>query len=1013
MTISEAIEKLKTIKDNANVDEYVKSILSCAIENLSYYKNILGDIELNESIKKEIESKDSRLAYCTVDHKWADDLFKSVLSIWEDKKCKSQLEDKKEKRITRKVNKITKELSDRNSSSLEDDIIPEWFREFNDVCKKADGSTIEKNGSNEPTEERSINKLQIGLLITYVIIAIIGIVVSKVVFGKQQNGGNETDVFLFGLESLKDILDLISGVLGVTSGVALGGEIIASKKPEYYKIKNIIIYLILLALAFAAVATLIYLICMVRFSYKVSLRVFYIIGGCLAVIDFIMAIAIIIKIIIKHQEKELQQVAEKDKLKENKNKKIWVNIGNITSAVICFLGVVLYATFASIFWLPMEHHYKVEPTCTSVGSNCEYWKNKYLPMYFLDADGKQRCAEEDVVIPMLPHEFEIIPRREPTETTIGWEEYEKCKNCGYTTNYTEIPVLPATENVSVQQLKYQQLDDGTYEVVGMENTQAKSSLSIPESYNGVRVTSIGEYAFMDCVELTSVIIPESVTSIGEGAFKGCSNLAEITLPFVGSSKTANGGFDQVFGYIFGYTIINSDEDLPIPGATGIYMTSNLDKIYGYYIPISLKSVTITGGNIPEYAFYGCTQLTEIKMSDNVTSIGGGAFWSCSGLNSINIPNKVQKIGQHMFSGCSSLKNITIPDSVTSIEYAAFENCTGLTSIVIPKSVVKIGERVFSGCNNLVEMAVPFVGVLGYNAVFGYLFDYSIVEEPGYTYQYTDGYDTDYYYDIPSSLKSVTITGGDVPHYAFYNCTGLTSITISDNVTSIGANAFYNCTGLTSITISDNVTSIGYNAFYNCIGLTSIKIPDKTRDFSDNTFEGCVNIMSATMPTEAVSYIPKTNLRTVVITSGTSIGSDAFKNCTELTSITLPESITSIGSSAFEGCCELKSIKIPSNVTSIGEWAFYDCSKLEEITINDSIRVIGDNAFTYCSRLKYVYIDSAVVAAWKSSGSNLLRYADYVYIKDGLSVGSYITSQFSKSSYQDEPGYVRYIKKYYT
>ena len=568
--------------------------------------------------------------------------------------------------------------------------------------------------------------------------------------------------------------------------------------------------------------------------------------------------------------------------------------------------------------------------------------------------------------------------------------------------------IPTTGNVAEQQLKYRQLADGTYEVVGMENTQAKSSLSIPESYNGVRVTSIGEYAFMDCIELTSVTIPKSVKSIGEGAFKGCSNLAEITLPFVGSGKTASGGFDQVFGYIFGYTTIRSGEDLPIPGVTGIYMTNNLDKIYGYYIPLSLKSVTITGGNIPEYAFFGCTQLTEIKISDNVTSIGGGAFWSCSGLNSINIPNKVQKIGQHMFSGCSSLKNITIPDSVTSIEYAAFENCTGLTSIVIPKSVVKIGERVFSGCNNLVEMAVPFVGVLGYDAVFGCLFDYSIVEKPGYTYQYTDGNDTNYYYNIPSSLKSVTITGGDVPHYAFYNCTGLTSIKMSDNVTSIGANAFYNCTGLTSITISDNVTSIGYNAFYNCIGLTSIKIPNKAMDISDSTFLGCVNLMSATMPTEAVSYIPKTNLRTAVITSGTSIGSAAFKNCTELTSITLPESITNIESSAFEGCKKLTSITIPSNVTSIGNRAFYGCSELTEITINDSIRVIGDNAFSYCSSLSDVYIDSAVVAAWNASNSGLLNNADYVYIKDGLNVGSYITSKFKKSNYKYEPGYVRYV-----
>ena len=175
-------------------------------------------------------------------------------------------------------------------------------------------------------------------------------------------------------------------------------------------------------------------------------------------------------------------------------------------------------------------------------------------------------------------------------------------------------------------------------------------------------------------------------------------------------------------------------------------------------------------------------------------------------------------------------------------------------------------------------------------------------------------------------------------YAFYGCSGLTSLTIPSSVTSIGNEAFHGCCGLTSLVIPSGVTSIGDEAFYGCSGLINLTIPSSVTRIGWSAFEGCSGLTSLVIPS-----------------SVTWISGEAFSGCSGLTSLVIPSSVTSIGKSAFSGCSGLTSLTIPSSVTSIGENAFHDCSGLTSLVIPSSVTSIGESAFSGCSGLTSIYV----------------------------------------------------------
>ena len=422
----------------------------------------------------------------------------------------------------------------------------------------------------------------------------------------------------------------------------------------------------------------------------------------------------------------------------------------------------------------------------------------------------------------------------------------------------------------------------------------KGTYSLPN-----KVTKISSYAFCNCSGLTSITIPESVTSISNGLdgpmFDGCTNLKKIEV------SPNNENYSSYNGVLLdkdGYNLIRCPE-----GKSG-----------NFVVPDSV-------GCIESYAFYNCTNLTNIQISKNVNEIEGYAFVNCKSLQKFVLTDNVYTIGYYggwyeesMFRGCENLKEIevgsgndnyssvdgvlydkevekllycpakksgeyTVPKSIKSVTDYAFEDCNSLESIVLPESMPEFSLFDLECCPSLKSIKVTGNNAY-YSAEDGVLFNKDKTE----------------IYVFPRSKEG--------------------NYTIPNSVTEISSRQFSQCTGLTGITIPNTVTEIGYSAFNG--NLKSIKVSEGNKYFC--SYDG---VLFNKDKTEILFCVG--NKKEFVIPNGVKSISGAFNDCSNLTSVTIPNSVTSIYN-GFNNCPNLTSITIPQSVISIYDSSFFNCGK---------------------------------------------------------------------------------------
>ena len=338
-------------------------------------------------------------------------------------------------------------------------------------------------------------------------------------------------------------------------------------------------------------------------------------------------------------------------------------------------------------------------------------KFAFLACLILIASAFMFTACDNQTEPPHVHTEVIDPAVSPTCTTTGLTEGKHCSVCNKVIiaqnvvdalghNYID-GICTRCGGRTSQGLKYQlSFYSEDYIVYGI-GTCTDADVIIPDTYNGLPVTSIGDDAFRGCSSLTSITIPDSVTSIGDDAFRGCSSLTSVT---IGSGVTSIG--DDAFYYCTSLTSITVDADNQYyTSIDGNLYTKDGKTLIQYIIGKTASEFTIPDSvtTIGSYAFRGCSSLTSVTIGSGVNTIGDGAFYYCSSLTSITISDSVTTIGYGAFYGCSSLTSITIPEGVTSIGSYAFEYCSSLTSITIPNSVTSIGEYAFDGCSSLINI----------------------------------------------------------------------------------------------------------------------------------------------------------------------------------------------------------------------------------------------------------------------------------------------------------------------
>ena len=642
----------------------------------------------------------------------------------------------------------------------------------------------------------------------------------------------------------------------------------------------------------------------------------------------------------------------------------------------------------------------------------------------------------------------------PTCTATGLTAGKHCSVCG--------EVLVAQEVVSKTSHEYENYvcivcgysdwfdfvleSDGTYSVGAKhEESFPAEELVIPSNRLGKPVTRIYSEAFMNCEDITSVIIPDSVKYISSRAFYSCDDLKNVTL---------GNGVTYIGDYAFGMD--QRLNNIIIPNSVTTIGAFAFERCISFTEIIIPENVTSIG----ESAFESCRKLKNIAIPDNVTNLGTSAFYDCWALESVTIGTGVTNIGEYTFGACSTLMSVAIPDSVTSIGSRAFYNCSSLTSINFEGTVQQCqaitkgnswdyntgdytiyctnGEIAKDGtitCNhNYTATVTPPTaledGLATYTCSCGDSYTEAIVptdfivnssnrSKIGYTGKFQENlYIPAVFQDGDQWYRVV-----DIAESAFWDCSRLSYVSIPDSVRSIGDSAFRACIRLTNVDIGNGVTSIGNSAFISCEQLSGVSCGGNLTfidycafaycSLTGIRFDGTVEQWNAIEKDSYWNYctegytiyctdgeiaqdgtvtyyeVASKGLEYTLNSDGTSYSVTGIGTCTD-TDIIIPDTyeglpVTGIGDSAFYGFTKITSIKLTSNITTIGASAFEACISIVDITIPNVVTRIGDKGFFGCTCLERITFQGTI-AQWNSiaKGTNLDKFTTnyIIYCTDG-------------------------------
>ncbi len=718
----------------------------------------------------------------------------------------------------------------------------------------------------------------------------------------------------------------------------------------------------------------------------------------------------------------------------------------ITPATCSTLGTTLYTASATVdnqtytdektVYLEMPDHNFSDNVCTVCSMPMSSWNLSYTLIaetqtYSVKANSYFNAT--GVVIPSsymgkavtkiessaFYNKREIVNIYIPdTITEIGNEAFNNC------TNVTSVRFSKALKSIGANAFNSTSLTEvvlpeglETINSYAFYNCTTLSSITLPSSLKTIDACAFTYTA------ISEISIPASVETIGIEAFSGCAKLTSLTLPdnikSVGENITSNCA-NMVYNEYEGGQYLGSNKEkymilVKAPNDKTTVTIHPDTKIIGkaFNSNTAIQKIELPSNveAIQGNAFYRCTNLSEVILNDKLTYIGYSSFSSCSsltqisfpqslqiidnsafsgsGLTSLSLPSSITTIDQGAFSG-TKITSLTLPDNIETIEENAFAYCTKLKEITINKNIKKISKGAFTNCSELESISLPFIGSernsVNESAVLGIIFGYSTSStSTGTTNQFSSNntaYNS-YYYYIPASLKTVTLTAETtIPDYAFKKCANITTVNLNDGITYIGKYAFQQC-GITSIKLPDSVTRIGDYAFYSCNNLTTLDTGKNANIIGKYVFDGSA-IQSLTL-SNSLSSIDQTS-----ITASSTLNYNTYENGLYLGSNENPYLVL-VGTVSKD----ITELEVHANTRFINTKAVSDCASLTKATIHGGIIKMCNNAFFNCPSLTITINTPKHRTSWADNwnpnncpilyNEDKLVYEDYEYIVCGDSV----------------------------